>query len=127
MVQQENNGKKTGMPFSNAFAGAYAKSHNKLGSFLRHLLIGNYMDYDLDASEKENMRNKQELKEFCRTKVRELTCLREVKPINLERDYISYVDSMLADPGLAEDEDTIVMECLAAYQNLALPVTASIL
>ena len=72
MVQQEANGKKTAMPFSNAFAAAYAKSHDKLGSFLRHLLIGNYMDYDLDASEKENMRNKQELKEFCRNKVREL-------------------------------------------------------
>ena len=66
MVQQMSNGKQKAMPFATAFAGCYAKSHDKLGSFMRHLLIGNYMDYDLDSSEKENMRNKQELKEFIR-------------------------------------------------------------
>ena len=58
MVQQWSNGKQKAMPFSTAFASVYAKSHQKMGSFLRHLLVGNYMDYDLDSTEKENMRNK---------------------------------------------------------------------
>ncbi len=88
------------MPFVNAFAGVFAKSHNKLGSFLRHLLIGNYMDYDLDSSEKENMRNKQEIKAFFRNKVQQVLAYREKRPIQVEKEYISYCDGLISDPAL---------------------------
>lgn len=126
MVQQWANGKQKAMPFTTAFSSVYAKSHQKLGSFLRHLLIGNYMDYDLDSAEKENMRNKQEIVAFVRNKIKEVKEHRKTKPIVIERDHISYVDGMLADKAIRDDEDAMVAECLSAYLHLGVFTGATI-
>ena len=115
------------MSFSDAFQEVYAKSYQKLSSLSRHLLIGNYMDSDLGSSEKENMRNKLELREWFRIKIQELAVLREKRPLDLDSEYISYADAMLADDNMRDDEESMINECLAMYQNLALPTTASIL
>ena len=77
MVVQWKNGKSKPTAISEAFHAVYAKSHQKLSSLSRHLLIGEYMDYDLSSSEKENKRNKLEIKEWFRTKIAELGALRE--------------------------------------------------
>ena len=85
------------------------------------------MDSDLGSSEKENMRNKLELREWFRIKIQELAVLREKRPLDLDSEYISYADAMLADDNMRDDEESMINECLAMYQNLALPTTASIL
>ena len=61
------------------------------------------MDYDLSSSEKENMRNKLEIKEWFRTKIAELSALRERRQLDLDTDYISYGDALLADSSMKED------------------------
>ena len=103
MVNQWKNGKSKPTAISQAFHAVYAKSHQKLSSLSRHLLIGNYMDYDLSSSEKENMRNKLEIKEWFRTKIAELSALRERRQLDLDTDYISYGDALLADSSMKED------------------------
>jgi hypothetical protein len=85
------------------------------------------MESDLNSSEKENMRNKLELREWFRIKIQELTVLREKRPLELDSEYISYADAMLVDDNMKDDEEAMINECLAMYQNLALPTTASIL
>ena len=126
-VTQWKNGKEKNVSFADAFQEVYAKSYQKLSSLSRHLLIGNYMDSDLGSSEKENMRNKLELREWFRIKIQELAVLREKRPLDLDGEYISYADAMLADDNMKDDEESMINECLAMYQNLALPTTASIL
>ena len=51
---------------------------------------------------------------------------RESKQINIERDHISYVDGMLADKAMRDDEDAMIAECLSAYLHFGVFTAASI-
>ena len=127
LVTQWKNGKEKPTAISQAFHEVYAKSHQKLSSLSRHLLMGDNIERDIGSEEKENTRNKLEIRDWFLTKLHELQALRERRQVDLDTEYISYADALLADSAIKEDEEAIVTECLSLYQNMALPSAASIL
>ena len=50
--------------------------------------------------------------------------MRKENELDLERDMICYMDLILADSEVSNDEDMMVTECLAAFLNLSLPTAA---
>ena len=63
---------------------------------------------------------------FVRNKITEVKAYRQANPIVVEKDHISYVDGMLADKYIKDDEDGMVAECLSAYLHLGVFTGATI-
>lgn len=115
LVPQKKNGKEKTTPVSQAFHEVYAKSHQKLSSLSRHLRLGDTIEQDIGSEEKENTQNKLEIRDWFKTKLHELQALRERRQVDLDTEYISYADALLADKTINEDEEAMVSECLSMY------------
>ena len=84
------------------------------------------MESNWSAEEKENVRNKEEIKEFIRTKMAAFKDFRLEKELDVENDFISYADVATADFELRKDEDLLMAEMLSLFANITLPIAAMI-
>lgn len=126
MVNQWTDGEKKPVPLAIAFQNTFSQSHQKLWSYRRQWLIGNYMESNWGKEEKENVRNKEEIKEFFKAKLKQFEEYRDETPLDVENDFICYADVAIADKELVQDEDTMLAELLSVFANITLPAASSI-
>ena len=73
------------------------------------------MDSNWTAAEKENVRNKEELREFVQAKLRAYGQLRQEQEVDVEEDFICFADLVIADEELSKSNEAMISELMSAF------------